>query len=597
MKGLFLLVWLAFVSGIAQVYAQTEEQITAEEIMRVKKNGIFKRILNNIYDFSPSPKAKVDTLKTPTPEMLFRDVEGLTIRKINVVQLKPFGASVKDNVTRTPKRSGKVGNALHIDTREFIVRNMLLFREGDKADGFKLAHSERYIRSVRYINDVRIIAVPVSDSEADVTVMVQDAFPYSASFSTNFLSNGNFSVTNRNIVGAGFDGQAGVYMDTRKDGLMGYSAMLRSSNIRRTFTTFQAEYLDRFENQRYGFGLQRDFYSPTTKYAGHLMFQDTRAQTLYYSFAIENRQPTSVSIKYNLWDTWLGRSFEMKDKSSSDKQRKNFTVSLRSQRLEFTDRPEYSENLFYRFQSRTTYLASLSLSQQMFYKTSMMYNFGRTEDIPYGGIITITGGQEMNEKHTRTYFGVDYATGYFIPDFGYMMTAFAFGTFFRNKAEQGMIDVQMKYITNLTAIGNFRMRTYISGRYTGQLFDQLEDRLMTDIPGIRNNTALGRHRLSVSIEQCLFTPLNIYDFRFVVYAFAHVSWLDDYRQPFSLNNIYSSFGLGLRIRNNRLIIKTIQIEFAYFHNGHHPYHLNFSNEDVMHPREFRPVAPDVLPRY
>ncbi|MCL2073908.1 MAG: hypothetical protein FWH18_08310 [Marinilabiliaceae bacterium] len=561
----------------------------------MKKDGIFKKVFNKIYNTNSS--SKVDTLKTPSPEMLFGSVEGLTIRKINIVQLKPFGDSVKDNITREPKWSGKAANALHIDTREFIVRNMLLFSEGELADGFKLAHSERYIRSVRYINDVRIIAVPVSDSEVDVTVMVQDAFPYSASFGTNLLSNGNFSVTNRNIVGAGIDGQAGVYLDTQKEGLTGYSAMLRSTNIRRTFTTFHAEYLDKFENQRYGFGLQRDFYSPTTKYAGHLIFNDTRTPTLYHAPAADNRLPTSVSIRYNLCDAWLGRSFEIIDKSYPDQKRKNLTLSLRAQRLEFTDRPENSENLFYRFQNRTTYLASLSWSKQMFYKTSMMYHFGRTEDIPYGDITTVTYGREMNENYWRTYLGVDLARGYFIPDFGYVVRSVAFGTFFRNKAEQGIIDIQLKYITNLTAIRNWRMRTYINARYTGQLFDNLEDRFISDIQDLRNDTALGRHRLSISLEQCFFTPLNIYDFRFVIYAFAHVNWLDDFYQPVSLNNIYSSFGLGVRIRNNRLIIKTIQIKFAYFHNGFKPYHFKFSSEDVLHPRDFRPVAPEVAPRY
>ena len=67
--------------------------------------------------------------------------------------------------------------------------------------------------------------------------------------------------------------------------------------------------------------------------------------------------------------------------------------------------------------------------------------------------------------------------------------------------------------------------------------------------------------------------------------------------PVSQDNIYSSFGLGLRIRNNHLIIKTIQIEFACFHNSAKQWHLNFSSEDILHPRDFKPAAPAVLSMY
>ncbi|MCL2073166.1 MAG: hypothetical protein FWH18_04545 [Marinilabiliaceae bacterium] len=665
MKWVFLMILLATVSVTAQVDAQIEQTETVDTINVVKKNAfrrIFSNIKNSthsidsalqkkqipeeknvqsreyhapsaefagnedslqiiirndsIYDFKPSSrllreaksavvvaprKEKVDTLNTIVPESLYSDVDGLTIRTIRIVQLKPFGASVKENVTNTPKPAGKAANAVHIDTREYIVRNMLLFREGDTADGFNLAHSERHLRSFRYINDARIIAVPVSDSEADVTVIVQDAFPYSANVNTNLVSNGYFSVTNRNIAGLGLEMEAGTYLDTQKDNLMGYRAILRSSNIGRTFTTFQAEYLDRYENQRYGFSMQRDFYSPTTKYAGHLIFYDMRTTTLYHPTATENHQPTIFSIRYNLWDAWLGRSFEVIDKQSKDYRKMNLTASFRAQRLEFSDRPEFSEDRFYRFQSRTTYLASLSWSQQMFYKTSMLYNFGRTEDIPYGEIMTVVGGREINEKYLRTYLGMDFATGYFVPNFGYIMGSFAFGTFFRNKAEQGIIDFQTKYITNMLTIRKYQVRTFISGRYTGQLFDHLDDRFIISgehgIPAFRNDTALGRHRLIVSLEQCIFTPLNIYDFRFVVYGFAHLGWLDDYNNPIIFSTMYSSFGLGLRIRNNRLAFKTIQIEFAYFHNATKPHHFKFSNEDILRPREFRPAAPEVLLGY
>jgi len=243
---------------------------------------------SNIYEFNPStrwvrelknviivaPKnEQADTFNIQSPKKIYVDAEGLTISAIKIVRLKPFGTSVNDSITRNVNFAGRAANTMHVNSNEFIIRNALLFREGDLVESVKLAYSERYLRSLRHINDVRIVAFPVSDDEAEVIVAVQDIFPYSAGFGTNFLSNANLSITNSNIIGLGLEMQAGVFVDTKKEHLMGFQSSLRSSNIKNSFVSFQADYMNRYENQRYGFTIQRDFFTPTTKYAGHLIFE------------------------------------------------------------------------------------------------------------------------------------------------------------------------------------------------------------------------------------------------------------------------------------------------------------------------------------
>ena len=625
---------LLLVSRFVSV-AQTDFSVDEKGLQKTETS-------KDIYDFNPSPrwvrelknvifvspkKEAVDSFNVQSPQKIYFDAEGLTISEIKIKRLKPFGTSVTDSVTRNVNWSSKSANAIHINSREFIIRNALLFKEGDVVEDFKLAYSERYLRSLKYINDVRIIAIPVSETEAEVIVVVQDVFPYSGNFSTNFTSNSNFSLINSNLIGMGLEMQAGAFVDRDKENLMGYKALVRSSNIGRSFVSFQAEYTDKYENQRYGFEIMRDFYAPTTKYAGHLIFYDTRTQVHYYDPSDEYFQMTPISIRYNQWDVWFARSFQIIDKVApenkyknipenvnvrdkpkptrlSEGQLRNLTASFRVQRLYFSDRPEYSEQYYYRFQNRTTYLASVSWSFQTFYKASMIYNFGRTEDIPNGDIITLTGGNEVNEKYNRPYMGVNYSTGYFVSNFGYISGALSYGNFFRNSsADQGIIDLKMNYITNLCVVGNFRMRTFLNGQYTGQLFNRLEDRLLIDgefgIPGFRNDSILGQHRFNVSVEQNWFIPRSIYEFRFVVYGFVYFSWIGDYNKPIILNPLYSSFGIGLRIRNNRLIFKTIQIQLSYFPNN--PNKSNFqpsiSSGKLLKPRDFKPVAPEILPLY
>jgi hypothetical protein len=167
------------------------------------------------------------------------------------------------------------------------------------------------------------------------------------------------AITNRDIIGLGVEMRFGTFIDSEKDHLMGYEASLRIHNIGHSFVSFQADYLDKYENQRYGFSLRRDFYAPTTKYAGHLVAYNARTPVRYFDSTGKYRFNTPINIRYHYLDLWLGRSFHI-DKNSFNKLKKNITVSFGMQRMHFIDRPENSEELYYKFQNRTTYLASLT---------------------------------------------------------------------------------------------------------------------------------------------------------------------------------------------------------------------------------------------
>jgi hypothetical protein len=448
-----------------------------------------------------------------------------------------------------------------------------------------------------------VSAIPVSDNEAEVIVVVQDIFPYSVSLATDLLTNANYAITNRNVIGLGVEMSAGAFMDSKKSHLMGYEAMLRLANVGRSFVSIQADYLDRYENQRYGFTVRRDFYTPATKYAGHLIFYDARTPVRYYDPAGQRIAANPINIRYKQLDTWLGRSFQIQ-KNQFGKQQRNITVSIGAKHIYFTDRPQNSEEYYYRYQNRTTYLTSFTYSQQAFYKANLIYNFGRTEDISYGYRLSVVSGKEVNELYNRPYLGANYSVGYFIPKFGYLSGDVSYGSFLRSGQDQGIINLEMNYFTNLYVLGQFRMRTFINGQFTRQLHNFLYDQLVIDgdhgIPGFRNDSILGRHRFNFSVNQNFFTPWNLYEFRCVMYAFVYLSWLGGYDKFAIASPLYSSFGFGVRIRNNRLIFNTLQIQFAYFPNipkNSRFHYFDFSKETVLQPRDFMPKAPDIMPLY
>ncbi len=51
-------------------------------------------------------------------------------------------------------------------------------------------------------------------------------------------------------------------------------------------------------------------------------------------------------------------------------------------------------NSYYRLQKYQLVTGSLALSSQRFINTSLIYSYGRTEDIPYGYMVEVMGGRE-----------------------------------------------------------------------------------------------------------------------------------------------------------------------------------------------------------
>ena len=607
----FLLICILLITSFYNSFSQINTLTEKDSLQHVPENehehdknasSRWIRELKNIIIVTPKNEL-IDSFNVESPSSPYLREEGRTITKIRIVRLKPFGSSVTDSVAKNVKWFGKLANSFHVNTSEFIIRNALMFREGDRINSTNLAYSERYLRNLKYIDDARVTVLPISEDQAEVVVVVHDLFPYSVNFGTNFASRVNYGITNYNIIGLGFEINAGAFMDLEKDHLMGYEAKLRLHHIRNSFISFQADYLDRYENQRYGFTLRRDFYTPATKYAGHLMFYNVQTRVRYFDPEGILRSTRRIPIRYKHFDAWLGRSFLI-SKDPNSKQQRNFTVSFGARHMYFTDRPDNAEEHYYRFQNRTTYLTSLSFSQQAFYKANLIYNFGRTEDVPYGYQFSAVGGREVNEMYNRPYLGANFSSGYFIPNFGYLSGTAAYGSFFRKGLDQGLINLELNYFTNLYVLGQFRTRSFINGQYTRQLHTILLDRLVIDdehgIPGFRNDSILGRQRLNLSLEQNFFTPWNFHEFRFVLYAFGHFSWLGENDRTNGYRNLFSSFGIGIRIRNNHLIFSTLQIQIAHFPNipKHSRFHyVTFSKETVLQPRDFMPRAPDIIPLY
>ena len=67
-------------------------------------------------------------------------------------------------------------NRLHVVTRDKVIRNQILFENGDAYSGRLLEETERIVRSNRFIYDARVEPIRYEDGVVDVKVMTQDVW-------------------------------------------------------------------------------------------------------------------------------------------------------------------------------------------------------------------------------------------------------------------------------------------------------------------------------------------------------------------------------------------------------------------------------------
>jgi outer membrane protein assembly factor BamA len=98
----------------------------------------------------------------------------------------------------------KILNRLHRDTRQWAIRDNLFIREKTPLFSYLLADNERYLRSLDYIQDARIVVKPIAGSQDSVDIYVITKDFFSLNGQLNNASPGKFKarVGDVNLLGA-----------------------------------------------------------------------------------------------------------------------------------------------------------------------------------------------------------------------------------------------------------------------------------------------------------------------------------------------------------------------------------------------------------
>jgi hypothetical protein len=551
---------------------------------------LFTRALFDLVIVSPDTLYKKKSVSKS--EENFRDYSGKVIRNIRIQTINVFGTDINNPGYYNPARAEKLLNKTHFNTNENILRKYLLFSEGEVISPLKLSDNERIIRQLPFIEDARIIVIPVSGNEADILVVTKDVYSLGGGFSYRSKKSGTISLFDKNIFGIGHEFAIGIPYSSGSYESPGLGLNYNIYNLWKSFVNLNLFYSHALGTRKYGINLSKDLISSTTKYAGGISIRQT------FTTIDLDTMPKQQPLKVNYQDYWIMRSFLI-DKESVTR----IMTGIRYINNNVYQRPLINPNSYLPYQRYQFFVGSLALSVQKYYKTSLLYSYGRTEDVPYGMMIRISAGTELNEFKRRSYSGIDVSFGRSVEKTGYFYVSSGVGSYFNGrKTEQGVLLLRMKYFSNLAYLGRYKIRNFVNIDYT-RGFDRYSNEFLV-IPkvngfsGLSNDSLRGGQRVILSLESVVFSPRNYLGFKFAIFGFTDLAYITGTREVTFRGGYLSGIGLGMRIRNDNLVFNTFQIRIGFFPNPPLYSRINYvivSGEQLLHPANFDPGPPDVIP--
>lgn len=586
-------------------YISKTTQIKADSIYKEIQEKAYKKRwtkeLHNIVLMSGENGRQKDTVETQMSEIPFLPYRNLIIRKISLKKLDVFGPTINDREQKPATIIERAGNKIHYNSRDRIIMKHLLFKEGEAIDPYTFADNERILRSMPYIEDARIEIDDINESgdSADIIVVTKDV--WSIGFDLQFNNYNTYTIDSwdKNILGSGQEFYLKHYNTPRQKPESGLNGYYRIDNILGTFINSQVGY-NAYGSQGYQVDFWRDFFTQRTKYAGEFYLHNLddyrklkNDSGIYNYFPIHDRE-----IRF-----WVGRAFPFKGFGIKSTRFNSIIISSGIYDYYYFNRPAITPKTRYILQNRTFYLSSIAFVNQAYYNSNLVYSFGRTEDIPYGIVVKLTSGIEDNQYYKRMYNSFTIANGDYIGKVGYLYTSLALGGYMnKGHFEQGILKANLNFFSNLMVIGSFRFRNFVNvdfvRGYSRYGDETLNLNNLSGIRGYENDSAVGTQKLAINLETVCFTPLYLAGFRFAAFAFADFGYVGPTRLPVTANPLYSGFGLGVRIRNERLVFKTFQIRFAYYPYLSHSARgelFTISDESRFKPANFYKKSPEIIP--
>ena len=546
----------------------------ANAYKNIREKSSSSKILKSLYQltFVDPGAGTISESKQPQQSASPYDAyEGKVIRDIKFMTLKPFGPSLNDTSGVPYTWIGKLGNSLHIETRSYILRSNLLISSGELVDPLVLADNELIIRNLPYIDDTRIVIVPIENSDSvDLLFITKDKFSFG--FNPIIKSANNFSIKvwNENLYGLGHRLAGEVSVITNRSPVARFDAgQYTIRNINGSFIRGELGYAFVDGQHQYNISFTRGYLPPTINTGLGMAYK----RYIFDDYFLNQDSILKIQdVDLELQSAYLGHAFSIYKAPGSKLHGVYLTPGVSTIIKNFLKKPFVTEEYIGRYRNSILFLGSISLSQNNFYKSNYFFEFGRTEDVPFGFMLNLTGGLEVGEYYNRIYSGFSISASEYINRFGYLSGEIRIGGYYReNNLEEGLLKISINHASGLFRFRHSNVRLFTHIWYT-RGFDRLPGEFLrfdgnNGINGFSSHLLTGQERLSFHVEPVVFTPWVFMGFRFVFFGYASFGMIGAQKEAIFDNYLYSAYGLGIRIKNDNLVFNTVEISIGIYPNA------------------------------
>lgn len=457
------------------------------------------------------------------------------IRSLAIERLDVF-----DNRQQDWSLAGRIMNALHVVTKEYIIEDELLFDEGDEVDPERLLELERNLRRTGLFSNVEVRAQSVSRDSVDVTVITQDRFSLRPAILVGLgggIANIGAKVDEVNLAGtATYLLGSGLYRTENDIGAEGMFALGQRRLFRSEFGIYGSILANRFRTDQ---ALQ--FYKPFRTMATPWAMAITGVRSFGRDFLYSGDMPTLLPFQQQTLRGWVSYA------KGVNASRQFATLHVDHNRTQRTV-PQSREA----FDNTTRMLVSFSSIAQQFRRTSMLDGF-ETEDVQIGGWGSAIVGRVMMPDSlggSMWYIGAEgEQSAYVSPDL-YVFGRIGGGSGIRpGRARYTAVESHLlthyRITPTLTLAAQLRQETV----WNWDAFHQLVLDNDAGLRGYRANRLTGDNRIVTNTELRWMTDwrLWILGFSGVVFHDAGTVW--NQGDNLASVRLHHSIGGGIRIHN------------------------------------------------
>ncbi len=461
----------------------------------------------------------------------------------------------------------RVAEATHVNTREHILRQNLVFASGDRINPYVLADNERILRALPFIDDARILVRPDEDHPifVDVIVITRDRWSLGAAGKIHSAGDYEVEVFERNFLGLGHDLEHEFRLAPDRDPSTSYEGAYNIYNLSGSFVDLRYNHHDTFRERLDRLGLSRALVTPGLRFLGGVTWADQTSLEDGRSINLGGPDYTRSSLA----ELWIGRAFRVGRDPYGRSGRRQLILAAGIFDRQWMTRPPVSPDIGRVFHDNRRFLGRLTLASNTHFEGSLVRGFGRTEDIPRGYLISLLGGWEKTEFRRRSYSGLELALGEVNPHLGYLNGRLGLGAF-RNDGrwQEITLNSQVDYYSNLAETGRWRWRQYLRLGYTRGWHRFPADQLqLGDGFGLRSQPGrhhTGRERLLLNFESLAFTPLRLWGFKVVGFGFADLGLVGPGGGDLFQHKLHAGLGFGVRLKNESLVFDTLELRVGWF---------------------------------